>query len=125
MTTIDQMIDNVNTYSDDYALTDEEEALLFKACDMFHEQVKVPCTACRYCTDGCPAGINIPEVLKVYNAYKLDGPWALMDMRNIDSEGKPTDCIQCGACTVECPQSISVPEIMQELAEKMREMENR
>lgn len=125
MTTLDQMIDNVNTYSDDYALTDEEEKLLFKACDMFHEQVKVPCTACRYCTDGCPAKINIPEVLKVYNAYKLDGPWALMGMRNVDSEGKPTDCIQCGACTVECPQSISVPEIMQELAERMREMENR
>ncbi len=119
MGTMDQIIDNVNTYIDDRALTDEEEALLFKACDIFHGELVVPCTGCRYCTEGCPVQINIPEVLKVYNRYKLQGAWVLNDMSKVDTQGQPTDCIGCGACTGHCPQNIAVPDIMAELKEAM------
>ena len=41
--------------------------LLFKAREMFKDQIQVPCTACRYCCDECPAKIDIPKVLSVYN----------------------------------------------------------
>ena len=119
MSTLEQAVDNVKTFENLSPLTDDEEKLLFKACELFHEQVQVPCTACRYCTDGCPVQINIPEILKVYNNFKLQGPWALHGLKGVKSEGKVTDCVQCGACTGHCPQSIDVPKIMAEMSKAL------
>ena len=116
MSNLEQIKDNVATYEDDRALTDEEEALLFRACALLHDQVKVPCTGCRYCCDTCPMEINIPEVLKVYNAFKLEGKWALNGLKKI-AGGMPGDCVSCGACAGHCPQGIDVPALMAELAQ--------
>lgn len=118
MSTLGQIEDNCNTFSDDAPLSKEDKEVLLKACELFHSQIFVPCTACRYCCDDCPMEINIPEYLKLYNDYKVDGPWALRGLSKIDSKGKPSDCIGCGSCTGHCPQSIDVPKIMEELAEK-------
>ena len=101
--------------------TGHREAILRRAAEAFKKQVSVPCTACRYCCDGCPMEINIPAFLSVYNSYKTDGPWALNQMGGVDSVGKPVDCINCGACTEHCPQSINVPEIMAELAKLVQQ----
>lgn len=120
MSNMEQIVDNVTTCTADSALTDEEETTLLEACRLFRSKLLVPCTACRYCTDDCPAQINIPEVLKVYNEFKVDGPWALGGLRNIETKGTPTDCIGCGLCTGHCPQNIDVPTIMAELAEVIK-----
>ncbi len=116
MSTLDQIKENVALFADERALSDEEEATLFRACEAFRKEVQVPCTACRYCCDGCPAEINIPALLEVYNHYKTDGPWALNELKKIDSKGMPKDCIACGACAEHCPQNIDIKGIMQELA---------
>ena len=118
MSNNEQMQDNLMTFSEENALTDDEEKLLFKACEIFRNSIKVPCTACRYCCSGCPAEINIPEVLNLYNRYKIDGEWALEDMDKLDTKGKPKDCIGCTACEGHCPQGIAISKIMEELAEK-------
>lgn len=116
MSTVPQMEDNLKTYSaESNALNADEEKTLFKACDLFRTQLQVPCTACRYCCEDCPVQINIPEVLRVYNTYKLQGAWALNKLKEIKSEGMPKDCVGCGACTGHCPQNIDVPAIMEEL----------
>ena len=119
MSTLDQIVDNVSTFSADNALSDEDEAILFKAVELFRSKLVVPCTACRYCTDNCPAQINIPEIMKIYNDFKVDGPWALRGLENVDSAGKPTDCVGCGLCATHCPQNIDIPGIMAELTEIM------
>ncbi len=118
MSTLGQIKENVALFGDESALGDEEEALLMRAYEAFRGQVQVPCTACRYCCDDCPAEIDIPAVLDVYNRYKTDGEWALNDLKEIDSKGMPKDCIECGVCSEHCPQSIDIPAIMQELAAK-------
>ena len=115
MSNLEQLRDNLATFSDDRALTAEEEQLLFAACAAFRKEVSVPCTGCRYCCDDCPAQINIPAVLEVYNKYKTDGIWALERLKTIDSVGKPADCVGCGACEGHCPQNIRVPQVMEEL----------
>lgn len=120
MSTIEQIQENVMVFEEDRAVTKEEEKILFSACEAFHDQVRVPCTACRYCCDGCPAQIEIPKFLEVYNRYKTDGRQALGGLKNIDSKGNPADCVGCGACTEHCPQNIEVPQIMTELAELMK-----
>lgn len=121
MSTMGQLEDNLATFSEDEPLSDEDMATLMKACDMFKNQVQVPCTECRYCCSGCPKEINIPGYLKLYNSYKVDGVWALSGASEIESKGKPADCIGCGACTKHCPQSIDTPAIMVKLAEVLKE----
>ena len=120
MSNLEQTNDNLETFSDSTEFTEEDWDTLKKAADLFHSQLQVPCTSCRYCTDGCPVEINIPEFLKVYNNYKVNGNWALDAAKNVDSVGKPSDCVSCGACTGHCPQSIKIPDIMGELANLLK-----
>ena len=118
MSSMEQIIDNVNTFSDGKGLTEEENKLLLKVCDEFRSQIHIPCTACRYCTDGCPMKINIPEYLKLLNRCKADGTWGAKESYDrIDSEGKATDCIGCGRCMSHCPQELKIPNYMAELAQ--------
>ena len=116
MSTMDQLEDNLATFADDDGLNETDMETLEKACSMFKNQIQVPCTACRYCCSGCPMEINIPEYLKLYNSYKVDGERELAGAAAIESKGKPADCAGCGACTGHCPQNINTPEIMAELA---------
>lgn len=122
MSNLEQIQDNVGTFSDDTPFTEEDRKLLFQAVAMFKSQVQVPCTACRYCTPNCPVGINIPEVLEVYNRFKVNGKGALRRMEKVETVGKPKDCVACGACQGHCPQSIRIPDIMAELAEALDNM---
>ncbi len=117
MSNMEQIQDNIRTFSDSRALTDEEEKLLFDACRIFRSYIVVPCTGCRYCTDGCPAEINIPRVLEIYNRSKTDGDWVLYQLGELE-KGKPKDCVQCGSCLSHCPQGINVPEIMKALSSR-------
>ena len=118
MSNPEQMQDNINTFSDETALTDEEEKLLFKACEMFKSQIQVPCTGCKYCVDNCPSQIEIPKMMEICNNFRINGEWALHPLRDTDKP-TPKDCIGCGACTEHCPQGIDIPSLMSEMAEKI------
>ena len=118
MSNLEQMRDNINTFSDDRALTDEEEKLLFKACEMFKSQIQVPCTGCRYCVDNCPSQIDIPKMMEIGNKFRINGEWALHPLRDTNKP-TPKDCVGCGACTTHCPQGIDIPALMSEMAEKI------
>ena len=117
MSSLEQIQDNVATFSDDQPLSQADTELLMEACEKFRSQIQIPCTACRYCCSGCPKEINIPEYLKIYNDYKVTGAWALSRLPGVQSKGTPADCVACGACASHCPQSIQIPELMAELAE--------
>lgn len=115
MTAMEQAVDNTATFSGGSALSDEDTALLLSVCEKFRRQISVPCTACRYCCDGCPEGIDIPAMMEIYNDYKLSGAWGLG--KKLKKAGKSAfDCIGCGACEAHCPQSIAIPDVMKELA---------
>lgn len=121
MSNMEQIVDNCKTFSDPIDLTEEDKATLMEACEKFHSNLVVPCTACRYCTDGCPAGIEIPTFMQAYNTFKVEGGGIIKKLKDhaFDSTAYPTDCIGCGQCTTHCPQSIKIPEIMEELKAKM------
>ena len=119
MSTMEQVEDNLRTFDDDNNFADADRDLLFRAMEMFKSQMQVPCTACRYCTDDCPMGINIPEFLKLYNKYKVDGDFGLKDLlAKVESISPPSECLNCGSCAGHCPQSIDIPSIMTEMGEK-------
>ena len=117
----EQMNDNLNTFAADNALNEEDMKTLINAAETWHKNLLVPCTGCCYCTEGCPMSINIPEWLKVYNAYKTVGSSKGKELAaEITQGGRPEDCVQCGNCTGHCPQNINTPEIMEKLAELLK-----
>jgi len=124
MSTLGQLTENAALFSHDESMGGEEEKILFKACELFREEVRIPCTACRYCCDGCPAHIDIPQVIGICNRYKTDGDWALEGFKAIQSGGKPDACTECGACNAHCPQGIEVTAIMSEMAACLRKRMN-
>ena len=68
----------------------------------------VPCTACRYCVDGCPAELDIPMLLAAYNAFRLSASEAGR-VEALPAEKQPSACVACGRCVKACPQGIDVP----------------
>lgn len=121
MSTLGQIVDNVATFDDYKPLTDEQVEILNKACDLFRGEITVPCTSCRYCTDDCPQGIDIPVIMETYNRYKLDnGPMGLFGLQRL--EKKPSDCIGCATCEKHCPQGIVISSVMAELTEASARM---
>ncbi len=98
------------------------------ASDMINGQIAIPCTACSYCTDGCPMNIAIPQYFSVYNEdmrenLKEKGWSASMNVYNsLAAEfGKPADCIACGQCESACPQHLPIIENMKILTEHFAE----
>jgi len=118
MSNMEQMIDNVNTFSAYKPLSDEERALLFAVAKDLSNIV--PCTACRYCCDGCPQGIDIPFLLNIYNDLRI-APSITVTMRVefLEEAQKPSACISCGKCSKACPQNIDVPTIFKDMTEKL------
>ncbi len=119
MSNMEQMMDNVKTFEAPKPLNDSENALLMDIA----EQLKnaVPCTACRYCCDGCPMGLDIPALLAIYNDLKVT-PTFLLGMRveALPPEKRPDACIGCGACMSICPQNINIPEALADMAEILK-----
>lgn len=120
MSNPDQARDNIATFSEGKPLSEEESTLLMQVCQEYRASVAVACTGCRYCTDDCPMGLDIPRILNIYNAIKLDSEWRASLLYSLPEGKRPDSCIGCGACTGHCPQSFDIPAYMAELAEIMK-----
>ena len=114
MSTTDQIRDNVATFQTEETLSKEAQMLLMNVAAGYQSKLAVPCTACRYCCDGCPENIDIPVWMNLYNELSLTKDKAAWE-KAIQAEHGPASCIGCGQCTAHCPQSIDVPGYMEKL----------
>ena len=121
MSNMEQMLDNVKTFTEDKPLSEEETALLLDIAEGMKDSI--PCTACRYCCDGCPAGLDIPGLISTYNEIRFS-PAVNVAMRIefMPEDKKPTACIGCGQCIQMCPQNIDVPGALKDFAEKLSKL---
>ena len=113
MSSMEQMEDNIATMQDFRPLNDAEMALIGKVRTIYQAQNSIPCTACRYCTDGCPAGIDIPSVFACLNQKRQGAEDA--DARYATFENKADACVGCGQCEDQCPQKLSIRELLEEV----------
>lgn len=110
----EQVADNCKTFIKDDPLTEEERETLFAIAESMKKSV--PCTACRYCTAGCPKGLNIPMLIECYNDYKFAaGVNSAMRLDGLDEDKRPDACLACGKCKKACPQGIDIPAVLKEL----------
>ncbi len=122
MSSEEQMKDNLDTFTNFQPLTSQEKDVLHRVVERMLDMPLVPCTSCRYCCDGCPRGIRIPEVFKALNTarmYSADDRSRTFYNRLISCSGKASECIACGQCEKVCPQHLPIPELMKEAAEKL------
>ena len=111
MTTMDQLTDNLKTFSEDKPLTEPEIHKLYAIAESLKNNV--PCTACRYCTDVCPKGLNIPMLIEVYNDLRYaPGVNSASKIEFMPEDKQPTACIACGRCVKMCPQHIDIPKTL-------------
>ena len=126
MSTLEQVEENVRTWSEDKPLDEDEfEAVLGVGRGLFTEGA-LPCTACRYCVSRCPQGLDIPELLRLYNDYVFSGPRAYHVINVIEAmpeEKRPAACIACGSCAGVCPQQLPIPETFAKLTELLAKEE--
>ena len=123
MSNMDQLQENIRTFETDRPLTEAEMTALLEVADEMLGRKTLPCTACRYCTDHCPQGLDIPELIKLYNEHNFsDGGFiAPMALMTYPEEKKPSACVGCRSCEAVCPQQIRISEMMSDFTEKLKD----
>lgn len=108
------MQDNLSFMTDFAPLDQKELEAVNKVCDILKKQDTIPCTACRYCVEGCPMNIPIPEVFAIFNGKKqLKENSSKTDYDKITRDtGKASDCIECAACESACPQHLEITKLL-------------
>ena len=121
MSSMEQMEDNLSFMRQFQPLNDEEQKVLKEACKELSQLEDIPCTACHYCTPGCPMDIHIPEIFAVMNTYKMYGN--LEEARNEykwrPGGEKASACIQCGQCENACPQHLPIISLLEEVVDAL------
>ncbi|MDD3863165.1 MAG: aldo/keto reductase [Eubacteriales bacterium] len=111
------MIDeNILAANDPRPLSDEEQQHIRAVVEEKKKLSDLYCTACNYCMP-CPAGINIPEVFKIYNYHRVYGitAYARQQYGLIGTDGdldfsNASACTGCGLCEKHCPQKLNIRE---------------
>lgn len=130
MSSMDPLIENVETFSHFKPLNDEEKAFLMEMANLMEDYPTVPCTACSYCMP-CPYGIDIPTIFRHYNDHvnsgeiaqsceqdhfqRLKRRYLVSYDRAVETVRQADHCIGCGQCRPKCPQSIDIPRVLRHI----------
>ena len=119
MSNMAQLEDNLETFGEEKPLSEAELSTLFQVAEAL--KGGVPCTACGYCMEGCPMGLNIPRMLATLNDLTFaKSVNVCMWLQFSPADQQPSACIECGKCTRTCPQGIDIPASLKALSEKMK-----
>ena len=119
MSDMEQMLDNTSFMADFQPLDDKEMAAIRKVQEIFRSKNLIPCTACRYCTDGCPQHISIPDLFAVMNTKQIHHDWNADYYYNEVHTApgrRASDCLECGKCEKACPQHLPIRQLLKDVA---------
>lgn len=121
MSDMDQMNDNISYMKEFKPLSEKEQEAVEKVCNIFRPKGMIQCTACRYCVEGCPKQISIPDLFSCYNSKKIFNDWNseyyYKEAHTVD-KGKASDCIKCGKCEKICPQHLPIRDLLVDVAKE-------
>lgn len=117
MSNLEQVKQNISTFINYNDMTPEEEKVADDISKTIQSQGEINCTACKYCLEVCPKGINIPAAFALYNQYKIvkNNFQFCMYYDTLNEQERPEKCIKCGLCKKNCPQSLQIPELLEKI----------
>ena len=137
MTSMDPLLDNINTFGHFKPLTAEELEFLEHMATQMKEYPLINCTNCKYCMP-CPWGVDIPGTFQHYNKAITEGTYAQSQEqkdyrklkkaylvgydRAVASIRQADHCISCGICVSHCPQSIKIPRELKRIARYIEDL---
>ena len=132
MTYMENLQDNIRSFSPLVELTDAEKDFLYETADLMQQYPTSPCNKCQYCMP-CPYGLDIPGVLTHFNKCVNEGniPESQKDPeyskqrraflvgydRSVPKLRQADHCTGCNQCSPHCPQMINIPDQMQRISE--------
>ena len=121
MSDMAQLEENTATMDAASPLTEEEKGLLAQVAEILSALPAVACTACRYCVDGCPRNIPIPDYFALYNRDQLvlrqGKPVRKAEYQRLaETGGKASACVKCRQCENACPQHLKVVDALTQVA---------
>lgn len=126
MSNMEQMEDNLSFMDSFHPLTEGERQVIQKVTEMILSKETIACTGCRYCVDGCPQKIAIPDYFKLMNNIAKFGESQVEKSKmnynyftNNLGMGKASACIQCGQCEGHCPQHLSIIQYLKDTAKTL------
>ncbi len=122
MSSVAQMKDNLSYMADFRPLNGEEQKIIQRAQRILGHSSTITCTACHYCTEGCPKHIPIPEIFSAMNKQLGNGQQteAVSAYREAVAGGElASACIGCGQCERACPQHLKVVEHLKQCAKAL------
>ncbi|MCL1881284.1 MAG: aldo/keto reductase [Oscillospiraceae bacterium] len=109
MSTMEQVKDNLKTFSSFKPLNENEKAAIKQVETLLRKRVRNNCTGCNYCMP-CPLGVNIPWILSIWNNWGIyenrghsNWEWGM-----VSEDSRPGKCTECGKCNEICPQHIDI-----------------
>lgn len=121
MSNMEQMKDNLSYMRDFKPLNETEMAAVNKVQEIFHKMNMIPCTACRYCVEGCPKQISIPDLFAIMNIKQLHHDWNAdyyYEEVHTAPGRRASDCLKCGKCEKICPQHLPIRKLLEEVAKE-------
>ncbi len=114
MSNLLQMKENIAVFENFTPVTKEQEIQTKELAGIIQSQGEINCTACKYCLEVCPVGINIPAAFSLYNQYKVSKNDMLFSVYydTLAENEKPDKCIKCGLCKTNCPQNLEIPDLL-------------
>ncbi|MCD8317321.1 MAG: aldo/keto reductase [Eggerthellaceae bacterium] len=122
MSNTEQMKDNLSYMKDFHPLDEEEQKIIQKAQRLMGNSSVIPCTACRYCVEGCPQDIPIPDIFSAMNRQLGNGQHAQAKEAYeaaVKGHGKASDCIRCSRCEQICPQHLGIRDYLAQCANQL------
>lgn len=121
MSDLEQMKDNLSYMRDFKPLNETELAAVNKVKEIFHKMNMIPCTVCRYCVEGCPKQISIPDLFAIMNIKQLHHDWNAdyyYEEVHTAPGRRASDCLKCGKCEKICPQHLPIRKLLEEIAKE-------
>lgn len=128
--TLEQIDENIKTFSPLKPLSPEERDALFRAVAAMDRQNLIHCDACDYCMP-CPYGVAIPDILGFRNRIlAADRMPTVRETLRRYAEAVPDPlrraerCTGCGKCMAKCPQALDIPALLSGIDEWIEELKN-
>lgn len=128
MSNLQQLKENIDTFVNYRKLDEDEKKLAHDIAQIIQSQGAINCTACKYCMEVCPRGINIPAIFGLYNLYKGNkqknaGFMFAYNYNALDESQRADKCINCNLCSKNCPQGLEIPKLLKIVENTVKKVE--